>query len=123
MARGVVAAASEVVASCVARTKPLQKAAVLLNCLTPETLMEVSRNLTERDVNRVLPEMKRLPGSMSVEVLLVVNEFFTVHRLEKALGGIPTEARAMVAALECWAARNPRRMARLLKDSWLSPRD
>lgn len=123
MARGIVAEAAHVVCSFVARTKPLQKAAVLLNCLTPETVMEVSRALGERDVNRLLSEMTRLPSSVSVETLLVVHEFFRIHRLENALGGIPDEPRAVVATLECWAARNPRRLGRLLKDSWLSPRD
>lgn len=114
--------ACNIVKSHVARSKPLQKAAILLNSLTPEVTMEVSRGLTEREVRGLLPEMTKLPCSNSIETVAIVNEFFHIHRLWPSLGGPMDDSQEILRALERWAARNPRRLARLLKESWLSPR-
>ena len=123
MGRGIMAEAVEIVCGHVARTKPIRKAAVLLNALSPQTVLDVSRALGERDVHRLLGEMTRLPPGISVETILVLHEFVQIHRLEKALGSIPSEPGMAVAHLDGWAARNPRQFGRLLKGSWLCPRE
>ncbi len=53
MPREIVQEAAQVVKSYAARSKPLQKATILLNCLSPEVTLEVSRGLTERELSRV----------------------------------------------------------------------
>lgn len=121
MGRDAIREASNIVKSHVAKSKPLQKAAILLNALSPELTVEVSRGFTEREIKGLMPEMSRLPAS-SVESVAVINEFFCLHRLWTAVGGPLTDARQILEALEIWAGRNPRRLARLLKESWMAPR-
>lgn len=121
MSRDAIREASNIVKSHVAKSKPLQKAAILLNSLSPELTVEVSRGFTEREIRGLMPELTRLPPS-SVESVAVINEFFCIHRLWTTVGGPLTDAQQIIDALERWAARNPRRLARLLKESWLSPR-
>jgi flagellar motor switch protein FliG len=122
MAREIVSEASNVVKSYAARSKPLQKAAILLNSLSPEVTVEVSRGLTEREIKGLLPEMTRLPHSNSIETVAIVNEFFHIHRLWAVVGGQLSDSQEILRALERWASRNPRRLAKLLKESWLHPR-
>lgn len=119
MSTDVVHEASRIVEGLVARSKPLLKAALLLNSLSPELTVEVSRGLTEREIKRLLPELRHLPSS-SVASIAVVSEFFSQHRLWTAVGGPLHDAAQIIDALERWAARNPRRLARLLKESWLA---
>jgi len=114
--------ASNIVKSFVARSKPLQKAAILLNSLSPEVTVEVSRGFTEREIKGLLPEMTRLPYANSIETVAIISEFFHIHRLWPSVGGSLTESEEILRALERWASRNPRRLAKLLKESWLSPR-
>lgn len=114
--------ASNIVKSYVARSKPLQKAAILLNCLSPEVTVEVSRGFTEREIKGLLPEMTRLPYTNSIETVAIINEFFYIHRLWPTVGGPYDDSQEILQALERWASRNPRRLAKLLKESWLSPR-
>jgi len=121
--RGAIEEASNVVKSYTARYKPLQKAAILLNSLSPEVTVEVSRGLTEREIKCLLPEMTRLPYSNSIETVAIINEFFHIHRLWPVVGGPMSDSQEILRALERWAGRNPRRLAKLLKESWMSPRD
>lgn len=114
--------ASNIVKSHVARSKPLLKAAILLSSLSPEVTVEVSRGFTERDVKGLLPEMTRLPYANSIETVAIINEFFHIHRLWPSVGGPLSDSHEILQALERWATRNPRRLAKLLKESWLSPR-
>lgn len=122
MSRDVVAEAAKVVKGHAARQKPLQKAAILLNCLSPEVTVEVSRGLSEREIKGLLPEMTKLPYSNSIETVAIINEFFHIHRLWPSVGGSLSDSQEILTALERWAARNPRKLAKLLKESWLSPR-
>jgi flagellar motor switch protein FliG len=122
MPREAISEAAQIVKSYVAKAKPLQKAAILLNCLTPEVTVEVSRGLSEREIKTLMPEMERLPYSNSIESVAVINEFFHIHRLWPAVGGVMSDSQDILRALEKWSARNPRRLAKLLKESWLSPR-
>ena len=121
MSRDAVSQASQIVKSMAAKSKPLQKAALLLNALEPGLTLEVARELGEREVKNVLAELDRLPKS-SVESVAIINEFFCIHRLWITVGGPLTDADQILEALERWARRNPRRLARLLKESWLAPR-
>ncbi|NDD28083.1 MAG: hypothetical protein EB084_07440 [Proteobacteria bacterium] len=121
MSRDAVSQASQIVKSMAAKSKPLQKAALLLNALEPGLTLEVARELGEREVKNVLAELDRLPKS-SVESVAIINEFFCIHRLWTTVGGPLTDADQILEALERWARRNPRRLARLLKESWLAPR-
>ncbi|MBM3460842.1 MAG: hypothetical protein FJX76_01950 [Armatimonadetes bacterium] len=114
--------AAAIVKGFAARVKPLHKAAILLNCLSPEVTVEVSRGLTEREIKGLLPEMTRLQHSNTIETVAIVNEFFHLHRLWPTLGGPLDDPGEIVRAMERWAGRNPRRLAKLLKESWLSPR-
>jgi hypothetical protein len=120
--RDAVREASNIVKGFVARSKPLQKAAILLNALSPEVTVEVSRGLTEREIRGLLPEMTRQPYANSIETVVIINEFFHIHRLWTSVGGPLEDSSEILRALERWATRNPRRLARLLKESWLSPR-
>jgi len=121
VSRDAVSQASQIVKSMAAKSKPLQKAALLLNALEPGLTLEVARELGEREVKNVLAELDRLPKS-SVESVAIINEFFCIHRLWTTVGGPLTDADQILEALERWARRNPRRLARLLKESWLAPR-
>jgi len=120
--RDAVQEAANIVKGYAARSKPLQKAAILLNALSPEVTVEVSRGFSEREIKGLLPEMTRLPYSNSIETVAVINEFFYIHRLWAAVGGPLSDSQDILRALERWAGRNPRRLAKLLKESWLSPR-
>jgi flagellar motor switch protein FliG len=115
--------ASRLVKEQVARLKPVQKAAVLLHALSNDVIREVSRNLTESEVRALLPEMNRFPNSSSVETVGVVNEFLHIHKMWQSLGrSVLNDGQAMLEALQRWATRNPRRVAALLRESWLSGR-
>jgi flagellar motor switch protein FliG len=114
--------ASRLVKEQVARLKPVQKTAVLLRALSDDTVREVSRSLTEEEVRVLLVEMNRMPTASSVETVGVINEFLHIHKLWAPLGGVLTDSQQILDGLHRWAARNPRRMARLLRESWLSGR-
>ena len=114
--------ASNIVKGQVARLKPLHKAAILLHALRDETTREVTRGLREFEVKGLLAEIDRLPDCTSVETVAVVHEFFHIHRLFSSLGDALETSDDILKAVERWASRHPRRLALLLKESWLSPR-
>ncbi len=114
--------ASRLIKEQVAKLKPVQKTAVLLHALNEDIVREVSRNLSEAEVRVLLPEMNRFPNASSVETVGVINEFLHIHKLWGGLGGVMTDSQEILDALQRWATRNPRRMARLLRESWLSGR-
>ena len=122
MSRTVLAEAAQLVKACAARNKPLKKAAILLNCLSSEVLVEVARAFTECEMKQLTPEVTKLPCARTVESVAVVSEFFCIHRLWSVVGGDLEDSREILKALDSWAGANPRKLARLLRESWMSPR-
>ncbi len=114
--------ANEILKHYVGRLKAHQKAAILLNALTSEVTIEVSRGFTEREIQVLLPEMSKLSNTSSIETLAVINEFFGLHNLWPIMDNAASNSDLMVHQLERWARKNPRRLARLLRDSWLAAR-
>ncbi|MHB2021068.1 MAG: hypothetical protein ACYCW6_29380 [Candidatus Xenobia bacterium] len=119
MARDMVREATRLVKDQVARLKPVRKAAILLHSLPSELSREVARNLSDTELQQLTAEQDALPDQASVEAVGVLNEFLHVHRLWPALGVMTAEGPEILASVHRWAARNPRRLASLLRESWL----
>ena len=111
------------VTSRVARYKPVHKAALLLHALSPEATSQVPHQLTARQAKALSALTSALPHPCSVEALAVIHEFFHLHCLWPLLGGDLRDSEHLVEALETWARTYPHRLAALLHDTWLLPRD
>jgi len=96
-----------------------QKAAVIINALSPGVKLEVYRYLSSPEVQRLMDQMEGLPHCNSIETLAVIDEFFSCNNLWHVMRVRVKESAEMVSALERWARRNPRKLAVFLRDRWL----
>jgi flagellar motor switch protein FliG len=120
MSKEIIREATSVLKLYVSRFKSVQKAAILLNSVAPETSLEVSRYLTEKDNKSLLPELHKMPYTNSIETLAVIDEFLEEENLWAVVGVSLKQPEEILPALEKWAQKNPRKLARMIKELWLS---
>jgi len=114
--------ARTVLLKCVARMDPLWKAAVLLNALPADVIINVSREFRERDIRAILSVMSSLVYVPSIETVSVINDFFIANDLWGKVGASLTEPEEIADAFVRWASQNPGKLGRLLKSTLFSRR-
>jgi flagellar motor switch protein FliG len=120
MSHDIIQEASAILKFYVSKFRNVQKAAILLNSLSPDTSLEVLRYMTEKENRVLVPELRKMPYTNSVETVAVIDEFLQKENLWEILGGHLTHPDEILPALEKWAKKNPRKLARLMKELWLS---
>lgn len=103
----------------ISKINPHKKAALLLNALPAELIVEVSRNLTEREIRSILPLLSSLPYSWDIETIAVVDEFMQINSLWKGSEHEPTLPEEVLTAFIDRAQGNPKEISRFLKNAWL----
>ncbi len=114
--------ARSVLLKCVARMDPLWKAAVLLNALPADVIINVSREFREREIRAILSVMSTLGSVQSIETVAVINDFFITHDLWNTVGTSMAEVGEIADAFQNWASQNPGQLGRLLKGTLLPRR-
>jgi len=120
MREDIIQEASAILKLYVSRFRNVQKAAIMLNALSSDTSLEVLRYMTERENKLLVPELRKMPYTNSVETVAVIDEFLAKENLWDILGGHLTHPDEILPALEKWAKKNPRKLARLMKELWLA---
>ncbi|MCD6309648.1 MAG: hypothetical protein J7M18_02975 [Candidatus Eremiobacteraeota bacterium] len=111
--------ALEILHAQINKISPFEKAALLLGSLPPEIMIEASMEFSETDIKRILPEIGKVFDSFSIEVDAVIDEFLRLHGLWPMMEQRGMETELLSTKFSYWAKRNPRRLGRLLKASWL----
>jgi hypothetical protein len=109
----------EILIEYVSRLDPLKKAAILLNALPAEVIMEISRDFTEREIRSLLPVMTSLASSKDIETVALIDEFFHINGLWNTEARMAATPEEIIKTFEGWARQNLRTLGRFLKSRWL----
>ncbi len=109
----------EVLIEYVSRLDPLKKAAILLNALPAEVIMDISRDFTEREIRTLLPVMSSLSSSRDIETVALIDGFFHINGLWSTDAREASTPEDITRTFEQWARQNPRKLGRFLKSTWL----